>query len=225
MVTNFLSDMEPIKWKIREACLDTVSDKNLNGQFSDSLKAVSLDQVSHKLRTVLKMLDTVSATGSVSEMNVAILKQEYAKLLASLEQEMASSMNRYVSHLLPPVPPQADLKISASSARQNFSPAPSSMSDRRIENGTMRPASTPVSSREVSVNKDAEASQDEAKSARKNQITSYLEGRNWTSIKDIATQIKGCSQKTVQRDLAELVDRGVLRKQGERRWSRYVLVK
>jgi hypothetical protein len=42
------------------------------------------------------------------------------------------------------------------------------------------------------------------------------------SIKDIALLVKDCSEKTIQRELAELVRQGLVRKEGERRWSVYM---
>ena len=42
-------------------------------------------------------------------------------------------------------------------------------------------------------------------------------------IKDVAPLISGCSEKTVQRELGEMVASGILRKIGEKRWSRYTL--
>lgn len=41
------------------------------------------------------------------------------------------------------------------------------------------------------------------------------------SVGDIASVVKGCSEKTIQRELATLISKGVVRKQGERRWSLY----
>ena len=43
------------------------------------------------------------------------------------------------------------------------------------------------------------------------------------SIKDISNNIKDCSEKTIQRELSNLVVKNVLLKEGERRWSRYTL--
>ena len=40
-------------------------------------------------------------------------------------------------------------------------------------------------------------------------------------IKDLTPVIKGCSEKTIQRELATLVDKGIVNKEGERRWSVY----
>ena len=42
-------------------------------------------------------------------------------------------------------------------------------------------------------------------------------------IKDIVMSITGCSEKTIQRELSALVAQGVLKKIGEKRWSRYEL--
>ena len=48
-----------------------------------------------------------------------------------------------------------------------------------------------------------------------------MKGKNEYTIKDIALHIPGVSEKTVQRDLQALVSAGVLKRKGERRWSRY----
>ena len=44
-----------------------------------------------------------------------------------------------------------------------------------------------------------------------------------SSIKDISDNIKDCSEKTIQRELNTLIYDGVLKKIGERRWSKYIL--
>ena len=61
------------------------------------------------------------------------------------------------------------------------------------------------------------------KDARRLEIISFLKGKSWTSIKDISDAISDCSTKTIQRELADLVQKGVLKKKGDRRWSRYLL--
>jgi DeoR/GlpR family transcriptional regulator of sugar metabolism len=61
------------------------------------------------------------------------------------------------------------------------------------------------------------------KSIRQEQITNILKGQSNLTIKDFSKVIKDCSEKTIQRELIELVDKGVIKKAGERRWSRYSL--
>ncbi|MBI2482456.1 MAG: DeoR family transcriptional regulator [Candidatus Vogelbacteria bacterium] len=62
-------------------------------------------------------------------------------------------------------------------------------------------------------------------SDRQKKIIEVLRGQDWLGIKDIAEAVPNYSTKTVQRELLALVEQGVLKKQGERRWSRYVLAK
>ena len=61
------------------------------------------------------------------------------------------------------------------------------------------------------------------KSQRQEQIVGVLKGQSNLTIKDFSKVIKDCSEKTIQRELLELVDKGVVKKEGERRWSRYSL--
>ena len=68
-----------------------------------------------------------------------------------------------------------------------------------------------------------EVSSNEKKNKRQEDIISLLKERSDLSVKDFTQIIKDCSEKTVQRELLELVEKGIVKKQGERRWSRYSL--
>jgi DNA-binding transcriptional ArsR family regulator len=52
---------------------------------------------------------------------------------------------------------------------------------------------------------------------------SVIQSKGKVSIKDISTLIRGVSEKTIQRELAALIEAGIVEKQGERRWSTYSL--
>ncbi len=58
---------------------------------------------------------------------------------------------------------------------------------------------------------------------RRETILSVIRNKKMASIKDISTLIRGISEKTIQRELAHLIDEGKVLKQGERRWSTYSL--
>ena len=59
---------------------------------------------------------------------------------------------------------------------------------------------------------------------RRDAVMSVIRSKGSVSIKDISTLIRGVSEKTIQRELAALIESGVVAKQGERRWSTYSLV-
>jgi hypothetical protein len=61
------------------------------------------------------------------------------------------------------------------------------------------------------------------KMSRREQILSLFVRGVDVSIKDIAARIKGCSEKTIQRELNTLVYDNIIERIGEKRWSRYVL--
>jgi hypothetical protein len=61
------------------------------------------------------------------------------------------------------------------------------------------------------------------KNERQQVILGIIKEIGESSIKDISDNIKDCSEKTIQRELNTLIYDGVLKKIGERRWSKYVL--
>lgn len=63
----------------------------------------------------------------------------------------------------------------------------------------------------------------EAKELRHQNILKILKQKKDAKIGDLSALIQDCSPKTIQRDLQELVDAGMVTKEGERRWSTYNL--
>ncbi len=61
------------------------------------------------------------------------------------------------------------------------------------------------------------------KLSRRDQILALFVRGVDVSIKDITARIKGCSEKTIQRELNSLLYDNVIERIGEKRWSRYVL--
>jgi hypothetical protein len=52
-------------------------------------------------------------------------------------------------------------------------------------------------------------------------ILSFVQNHSGVSIKDISAVVKECSEKTIQRELTEMIRQGLIRRVGERRWSLY----
>lgn len=61
------------------------------------------------------------------------------------------------------------------------------------------------------------------KNSRQSTIIALLKRKKEVMIKDVSPLITGCSEKTIQRELSEMVEAGILRKIGEKRWTRYTL--
>ncbi len=59
--------------------------------------------------------------------------------------------------------------------------------------------------------------------SRRKRILEIVKARGAVTINEFIEAIKGCSSKTIQRELTSLVLSGTLKKTGERRWSKYSL--
>ncbi len=62
------------------------------------------------------------------------------------------------------------------------------------------------------------------KEERKKKIIQYLREHESATLPELFQLIGGGSQKTIQRDINELIQDGILLREGSRRWSRYILV-
>lgn len=58
---------------------------------------------------------------------------------------------------------------------------------------------------------------------RKGEILKTLSFEEAVTIKDISEKVLGCSEKTIQRELNTLLDDGLIKRIGEKRWSKYIL--
>ena len=61
------------------------------------------------------------------------------------------------------------------------------------------------------------------KNGRQTAIIDLLKKKSDLTIKDFVKVITDCSEKTIQRELMELMEKGAVIKRGERRWSTYSL--
>ena len=61
------------------------------------------------------------------------------------------------------------------------------------------------------------------KEQRKEKIITILKEKPEASINDICENISDCSSKTIQRDLIDMINSGLVKKEGTRRWSTYSL--
>jgi len=59
--------------------------------------------------------------------------------------------------------------------------------------------------------------------SRRKKIIEVVRSKGQITINELMETIKGCSSKTIQRELTSLVLSGTLKKTGERRWSQYSL--
>lgn len=209
MITDFLSDNEPLKWKLRELSLDLVFEtKSLPKDRKDFFGVAGLGRVSLGLDNLITLLDVAYVGGTVSQMNLAILKQEYQMLFDLINIQLSeSSLKKFISDEGVSTYPAL---VASPIGRPNPTPI------RYIGQKDIKPDT--VNDLYGLNSKTAK------KSLRKEQIINFLKDKSWTGITEISKALPNCGSKTVQRELLEMVSLNILKKQGERRWSKYMLM-
>lgn len=241
LVTNFLSDIEPMKPRLRTLSLELVRDSSLVKNGSQMIETNVLEALRANILETLSLFELAFIAGLVSEMNFTILKREYTSLRDTIEVKKASRESRTDSIL-------GDNFFGSTFAEESqgrtlnpqkgstfVSPAPNifpkghsigqtatTMSDRKDSSRSDLKNPSPRSVLGGSV-PSPRAITDIAKESRRARILKLVKDNREVTIKDIATHFSDLSEKTIQRELVALVESGVLKKFGERRWSRYAL--
>jgi hypothetical protein len=87
MVTDIMSDREPMKWKARETGVELLSDITVSSGSPTSERMSALRDVMKKIERIVSFLDIAQSTRMITEMNASVLKREYLALKDAIETE------------------------------------------------------------------------------------------------------------------------------------------
>lgn len=252
-VSEFIKDEEPFKWKIRDKSMQFLSLANSlqNFPISAEKETVIANGIS-LLSEILSLLRFGASARFVSQMNYSILRDEYVGIFETLKDRI-SKRQQIDNVVLPQSLLEIDLdEVNSSplSIRQNLSyknnlkvkDEPATHRDEKrqvLETGKNSNSRSTIESSfqskdfgnedpataKNSFSHGAYIMSDRKKKDRRDTIIQSLSLRGTMSIKDIAEMLPDCGEKTIQRELFSLIQEGVIKREGERRWSRYSLIK
>lgn len=198
-VTNLFSDKEPLKWQLRETAVE-IFDLLLSiletGQ--NEQKSILLE---NSLRKINHLLNLTPFSGAfIANVNFDILKREYITLAEEIGK------NQPLKEISPP---KDLLVISAISNGHN--------GQSNGHNGQKE------KNEKIEENKDKNE-QTILLNERKKQVLSFIKPNEWKTIKEIAVSLPEIGEKSIQRDLLEMAEAGVIKKKGNKRWRKYSLI-
>lgn len=154
----------------------------------------------------------VSLEGSLRIANAArVLNDEILALLVSEVDLVQRYLRNHFVGAIPMTMRDDDVKSSVSSARTL---------PNRVSPSIQRQTRSVIPKGDISSEAHLVYSQLVDRAAR---IKTVLEAKPDSTIKDIAEVITDVSEKTIQRELNSLIEKGQVRREGERRWSKYSL--
>lgn len=236
LITNHFSNDEPLKRSIRERSLKLLSHAHALRAESRSGSGAFSFSISSELGELASLLAVAKHSGLLSPINFDVFSNEF-KTLSDLSGESGIMISQPIvgaSYFdikeLPPGVWTGD-RTGGTEKVRDTSRSASQTSSRSTLPKSRKSASASSTSTSVSSSKSKDeinnglgnGSRGRVKSKRRDAIVSVLEKKGKSSIKDIAQEVQGCSRKTIQRELRDMIEEGIVDMEGERRWSRYFL--
>ncbi len=228
LVTDLIKDSEPIKWKIRERVLELPPiNLSLIDAFGDE-KRIAFRDMSAICLEVISMIEVALHSGLISRMNFELIKTEMIAVLALMEERLGykiGASNLVLSEnffktdetLLEPDAPALFTLNQGNPPKGQSEYKGHYKGQQTIKDIKPFGHSNSTTARNTATN-------NEDKRLRQRAIVDLIKKlKREVTIKDLLSGVSGCSEKTIQRELIALVDKGVLKKTGERRWSKYSL--
>lgn len=207
LVTSLFQDSEPLKGHLRIKSLEMLSD--VVSYFRN--RSVSETRLKSLVEEIMSLIHTGAIARVISPMNKNVLMDEYGRFLARVTRQDEHTLGRVADEV-------GDLFVNVSDAPQVERRMSEMIPETKEYKGQLSKGhiKKTFETREVVKRQPKSDSSD-----RKEKILSIIKQKGDVTIKDIASDIEGVSEKTVQRDLIELLGKGSIKKRGERRWTTY----
>jgi hypothetical protein len=238
MVTDCMDTDDALKGKLRQLGVELLSDMYKLFTLSPMDKHTHISFSLARIDEILSFIEIAYTIGFISEMNTVILKKEFTILTGELESHLKKDKHFTftLDEKMFDLPELPSVKQDSDYLGQSFiKDMPIGQTGKRASFNTMSfmnnksPLQTPKIKRTISHSINLADRQE-----RTNKIITLIKDKKdlligevglpaqtGVSIKDISLAFTNCSEKTIQRELNSLVQKGQLKKTGAKRWSRY----
>ncbi|MEN9524526.1 MAG: hypothetical protein RL536_595 [Candidatus Parcubacteria bacterium] len=217
LVSGLLKDDEPMKWELRDHGMELMSSSFMASSNVPGDKNAIIQSLFTAALETISLLNVARISGMISDMNHSMLVSEIDNVVRMLRDRLAENAEN------------AGYVLS-----ENFFRTPDLFSSGfKSDTGSRHADATSIFKGQDYVFKMNNSNKTSSlqghsnvqvkKSQRQEMIINVLKAQNNLTIKDFSKVIKDCSEKTIQRELIELLKIGIIKKEGERRWSRYSL--
>ncbi len=223
-VTDYFPKAEVLRNHLRSKANEVFEQITEYSNSTDDLNA-EIEALIQKIKTVKGYLTIAGTLNYVRSVNFTILEKEYSLIEQFLQNEKVQLIKQQIDE---------DIK------NLNHTHVLHSLSGKSLENRQEKAAHSKVSRHEapyqagrkdvvreegetVSHNLGFYERSNEELNERQKVIMDHLKKSGQAKISDFYPSFNGVSSKTIQRDLQYLVDRQILKKEGEKRWTIYSL--
>ena len=195
LVTDFINSNDPLKWRMRKAGVVLLTEVGKLVELAPTDRKKVLRSASEAAMEVLSLLEVAANAGLISRMNYALLKKEFANAPLLLERVGKTEPVKSIGQI-------SEYSIGHSIGQTKL------IKDKKLS---------------VSIRQNSLIINKVKKEARKEQIKKVFDSGKSFSLSEVSDMFRDFGPKMLQRDLNDLIKEGVLKKTGNKRWSRYAL--
>ena len=197
MVTDFILEHEPVRGKLRTLGLELITD----------IHAYNIEKAVGRKKEIISVINVAMTLGIISDMNGSILVREFSVMKDILEEKQEK---------------RTMLSESLFRVKENTQDNPVYKGQvnniqKVIDKGQENKPRVPKIIFSNLINK----------SGRREEVLKFIKEKGEVSIKDITGSnvpaLSICSEKTIQRELLSLTNDGLIKRTGDKRWSKYSL--
>ncbi|MBX4210666.1 hypothetical protein KW783_01715 [Candidatus Parcubacteria bacterium] len=207
LVTNLFPTTEPIRHKLRENSIVFLDHVRLLKENIEFGRHIFFEKFKATLASLISLFKVAHESGLVSGMNFSVIMTEIDNVSSLIYERFIDGGVDISGH--------ADIPhdFFGIETSQNIT-------GNGQKNAVVKPF--------IAISKNERLTEhsgvvEDKKDDRRSIILDLARKNAEITVKDVASVIKNYSEKTLQRELLSMVSEGVLKRSGERRWSRYSL--
>jgi hypothetical protein len=208
LLTNHIESNDPLRLEARRSVMDILTKILGIRDEMRSPNSVHISDLKISVRKMISVIRLLGIGGNISFQNAEIITEAFDELLSFLSTSRRSSLSESVSIS------REDLLDIRESSRVS--------DDKRAD----RVPKDVMETKDVStVAAPSAKSPDSSQSSHRAQaILEVLRAQGELGIRDVASNLPEYSEKMIQRELADLVVAGRVKKSGLKRWSKYTYI-
>lgn len=211
LVTNFVPENEPVRKSVRSESQRLLSNILALREGLQSAGPDAVTDVTARVRFIISLLDAMHASGYISTMNLSVLKKAYIDLVRFLQKSEDGTAAERLA-----LTDEHFMSVMSDSKGQLSKGQIESIKDKVVKDIK---DTSPLGTKKVTSVKQKKVSK-----SRRMAILDVVTKKSPIHIKDIKREMPEWSEKTIQRELGRLVEDGVVKKEGSKRWTMYSLV-
>jgi len=220
-VTDLFSEKEPLKWQLRDNAVELLDFLMV----AEEKELIAAENISYSIRKMSRLLQLAySSSAFISSINFEVLRREYLSLNDSFKNQLKRQKEELDSNghsLISRFDSNGQHLLSNGHNGQSDKNelVPEKKPDIKADNNIDYKKDTIVLKERKRRILDLISAKGGSASGGKDNNANNSD--KWLTIREISSSLPEFSPKSIQRDLLEMVDSGILKKIGDKRWRKY----